>query len=400
MFTDYLSIKNYPLKSLAKYRLVYNRTGNLLKDGTDKGRALIQIEVYHYKSGKAQRKYISTGIYVEPKHWDEENKRVKRHEHVNEYNKIIEAQVKVINDYLVKEGESFEWDRFERFLDGTYGQTFNDFVRMEIESNNKITSKALTQHWATHKHLENFRENISFMDVDYDMIKDFDRYMRGKKLKDSTIYGHHKRLRHYVNESVRGGYISPQNDPYKSFKPKTVKYETVKYLQESELVRLRDFDLSSNKKLERVRDFYVFCCYTGLAYQDAVNLKKRDIIREEGEMFIHNPRLKTDEQVVLILFDEAVNILKKYKYQLPVISNQKTNDFLKIIADMVDIDKNLTTHTARHTCAVLLLNKGMRMETVSRWLGHSSPKTTMETYARVLKTTIKNEALEVKKKLL
>ena len=117
-------------------------------------------------------------------------------------------------------------------------------------------------------------------------------------------------------------------------------------------------------------------------------------------MFMHNPRLKTDEHAVLILFDEAVKILKKYKYQLPVISNQKTNDFLKIIADTVGIEKNLTTHTARQSCPVLLLNKGMRMETVSRWLGHSSPKTTMETYARVLKSKIKREALAVKGKLL
>lgn len=129
----------------------------------------------------------------------------------------------------------------------------------------------------------------------------------------------------------------------------------------------------------------MFCCYTGLAYQDASNFQKSDIIEEDGVRFIQNPRVKTDENAVLVLFDEAVKILDKYNCQLPIISNQKTNDFLKIIASAVGNDKNLTTHTARHTCAVLLINKGMRMETVSRWLGHSSPKTTLETYARVLK---------------
>ncbi len=382
---------------LAKYRLVHNRTGKLIKEGTNKGKALVQIEVYQYALKKPRKKYISTGIYVEPNHWKDGRVRGDRHE--LRYNKIIKAKVDEIDDYINNEGEAFDWERFERFLGGTYGQTFNDFVKLEIDKNNKVTEKTLSQHYATHGHLNGLRDNIAFKSINYQLIKDFDHYLRKLDLKDSTIYGHHKRLRHYVNEAVKSGFIKPQDDPYKSFKLKTVKYETIRYLEESELIKLRDYDFTEQLKLERVRDFYVFCCYTGLAYQDAANFTKRDILEEEGVKFIHNPRLKTDEHAVIMLFDEPVNILEKYGYELPVISNQKTNDFLKIIAAAVGIDKNLTTHTARHTFAVLLLNKGMRMETVSRCMGHSSPKTTMETYARVLKSTIKKEALEVKEKL-
>ncbi len=325
--------------------------------------------------------------------------KVEKHPRAKELNIKLNQKFQPIEEFIYNEGDSFTFEKLEQFLEVKYRQTFNDFIRIEIENNNSIIEKSLSQHWAMHGHLNNFRDDISFKEINYQLIKAFDGYLWRKKLKESTIYGHHKRLKHYVNEAVKEGYVKPQHDPYKSFKLKTVKYETIKYLEKSELIRLRDHDFSDNKKLERVRDFYVFCCYTGLAYQDSANFNKKDIIEEEGEMFILNPRIKTDEHAVLILFDEAVKILEKYKYQLPVISNQKTNDFLKIIAGAVGIDKNLTTHTARHTCAVLLLNKGMRMETVSRWLGHSSPKTTMETYARVLKTTIRNEALEVKKKL-
>jgi len=387
------------MNTLPKYRLVHNRTGKLIQKGTNKGKALIQIEVYQYNPDRPRKKYISTTVYVEKNHWKDGKVRGDRHE--LRYNKIIKEKVDEIDDYLANEGESFDWERFENFLDGTYNQSFNDFVKLEIEKNNEIKRRSLSQHFATHTHLNNFKKNIGFKSINYQLIKDFDSYLRGLGLKDSTVYGHHKRLKSYVHEAVKYSYVRPQDDPYKSFKLKTVKYETIRYLEESELVNLRDYDFSEQLKLERVRDFFVFCCYTGLGYQDAANFRKNDIVREDGEMFIQNPRLKTDETAIVLLFDEALNILEKYGYELPVISNQKTNDFLKIIAAAVGIDKNknLVSHCARHTYAVLLLNKGMRMETVSRCLGHSSPKTTMETYARVLKSTIKKEALEVKKKL-
>lgn len=96
------------------------------------------------------------------------------------------------------------------------------------------TERGISQHWATHGHLNSFKKKIAFKGVNYLLIKDFDHYLRKQDLKESTIYGHHKRLRHYVHEAVKHGYIQPKDDPYSSFKLRTVKYETIKYLERNQ----------------------------------------------------------------------------------------------------------------------------------------------------------------------
>jgi integrase len=153
-------------------------------------------------------------------------------------------------------------------------------------------------------------------------------------------------------------------------------------------------------RLEQVRDIFLFCCYTGLAYADVAKLSKMDIIEgRSGEMWINIKRQKTDSASRIPLLPPALKLLKKYesqlerldKHLLPVLSNQKMNAYLKEIGDVCGIVKPITFHLARHTFATTVtLSNGVPIETVSRMLGHRSLKTT-QLYAKVLDKKVSDD---------
>lgn len=151
------------------------------------------------------------------------------------------------------------------------------------------------------------------------------------------------------------------------------------------------------ERLERIRDIFVFSCYTGLAYIDIKNLKKAHISKGfDNKLWINTKRQKTDVQTVVPLLDVAQTILYKYKglpdgVLLPIPTNQKTNAYLKEIADVCGINKNLTFHLARHTFATTItLSNGVPIETVSKMLGHTDIKTT-QIYARITNEKISSD---------
>ena len=133
-------------------------------------------------------------------------------------------------------------------------------------------------------------------------------------------------------------------------------------------------------RLERVRDVYVFCCFTGLAFIDVSTLKEEHIVTDEfGNKWIDKDRIKTGVNSIVPLTEIPLAILEKYKnanpnseFLLPVDLNQKMNSYLKEIADVCGINKRLTTHTARHTFATLLITNHVTLTNVSTMMGHSS----------------------------
>ena len=140
-------------------------------------------------------------------------------------------------------------------------------------------------------------------------------------------------------------------------------------------------------RLDKVRDLFLFQCYTGLAYCDMANLVQSDIQYSDGMYYIRKPRQKTSVVFFTVINEDAMNILKKYDYQLPVLSNQKYNAYLKEVGDICNISKPLHTHLARHTCATRLLNDGMPLEVVAKVLGHSNTKITQH-YAKLMDKTV------------
>ena len=180
------------------------------------------------------------------------------------------------------------------------------------------------------------------------------------------------------------------------------------FLTEHELNRIVSKKFTS-ERLSQVRDVFLFCCYTGLAFVDVEKLKPSEIgIGIDGTKWIFTHRQKTDALSRIPLLSVAIDILEKYKNHhdcinsgkvLPVLSNQKYNDYLKEIAGICSINKKFTTHTARHTFATTVtLSNGVPMESVSKMLGHKNLKTTQH-YARVLDRKLSDDMNVLRNKI-
>lgn len=156
-----------------------------------------------------------------------------------------------------------------------------------------------------------------------------------------------------------------------------------------ELDRLKKAEIP-DQKVSRVRDLFVFQCVTGLSYADMATL---DMGRSAtdiggGRMLINGRRVKTGEDYTVVLLPSAVEILDRYDWRLPIISNQKYNDYLKLATHYAGIRKKLTSHCGRHTFATIAINNGVPVEVVSRILGHTNIKTT-QFYAKVLSESVR-----------
>jgi site-specific recombinase XerD len=179
-----------------------------------------------------------------------------------------------------------------------------------------------------------------------------------------------------------------KSNPFNNIKcEKGVK--SVDFLKEEEIERLKNISLPS-PCYEKARDLFLFQCACGVAYIDMINLKKDDFKNEDGTYYLSKERQKTKIQFTTVILPFGVDILKKYNFELPKISNQKYNIYLKVVGDIIKLNFPLHSHIARHTFSTLLLNNGVRMEIVSKCIGHSNIKQTQH-YAKVLNNTIFDE---------
>ena len=196
-------------------------------------------------------------------------------------------------------------------------------------------------------------------------------------------------------------------DPFMRFKMSL--NEVVKeYLTKEELEAITEKELEIDR-LDQIRDVFIFCCYTGLAYADVQRLTHEDIsIGLDGEYWVFIQRKKTGVESNIPLLPAAARLIEKYKDHpvaisngrvLPVLSNQKINSYLKEIGDLCGINKNITFHMARHTFATTVtLSNGVSMESVSQMLGHKNIRTT-QIYAKVVKEKVSREMGELKVRL-
>jgi integrase len=255
-------------------------------------------------------------------------------------------------------------------------------------------------------------DDLLLKDLDHGFIQGFDAFLRDhrpkdhhKPLNDNGIKVHLKRLKKMVHLAQNMQWID--KDPFATFKVKMKKVAR-DFLTETELRAIEDrtFDL---ERLILIKDLFIFSCYTGLSFGDLMRLKQTQVVRsEDSELWIRTAREKTLEPVNLPLLPKAVDLINKYKTNerslyngtvFPVLSNQKVNSYLKEIADLCGIHKNLTFHMARHTFATTVtLSNGVPIETVSKILGHTKVATT-QIYARVVEKKLKSDMLALKQKL-
>lgn len=212
------------------------------------------------------------------------------------------------------------------------------------------------------------------------------------KYKEGTVCSIMTKIKTVLTFAKDNGKI--QINPFQNIKYGRGKQD-IEYLTEDEIQRLvsKHFEI---ERLERVRDLAVFQIASGMAYIDTQKLKPEDIhYDEDGNCYIYKERQKTGVRYTAVVFPEGVEILKKYNYRLPSISNQKGNAFLKEIQTLCGIKKTLHFHLFRKTYGTRLLNRGVRLETVSKCLGHSNTQITQMAYSKLLKETIIKEVTSV-----
>ena len=344
---------------------------------------LVQIEIYHEKV----RRFVSTGVKVYSDQWDKKVYVRNRKDALLLNEQITETLNKIRDtaNEVVKTSGDFFMDKFEALfkIDKAKTDSFLDFMREKIDERmrkGEITKSTAMQHMVSYYDLMEFGLIQTFQDLNQSNIAKYEIWINNRGRRDTTQYNFIKRLKVYVTIAKQYGHI--KENPFEGRKYSKGKSKGRKYLTEEELHALKECEL--NDTLSKVRDSFLFMCYTSLAYSDAVKFDfKRDVIEKNGKFMFQDTRQKTDEEYFIVLIPPAIELLKKYDYKIPFFANQRMNDYLKVIAQYANIKKPISTHYARHTAACLALNNGVRIETVSRMLGHSNIKTT-QIYAKML----------------
>lgn len=256
------------------------------------------------------------------------------------------------------------------------------------------------------------KKDIYLSQLSYQFLTELEMYLKSYKPKDhrkpmgqNTVMKHIERLRKMVNLAIKNEWID--KDPFNKYKMKFLKKERG-YLTQDELKRIEEKDFRV-ERLNQTRDIFVFSCYTGLSYAEVYDLKPEHIVNGlDGEKWIRGQRKKSKELFSVPLLPQAKAIIERYKNHplakahekvLPVFTNQKTNAYLKEIAILCEIDKNLTYHLARHTFATTVtLSNGVPIESVSKMLGHTNLRTT-QLYAKVVEQKLSEDMKMLKGKL-
>lgn len=337
---------------------------------------------------------------------------------LNNYLDTIEFRIFEIKKDFISNGVDYTGDDIKaKFL----GITDKPRLLIEIYThhNNEFKQLVGTQYSAgTLKRFETCKNSmVQFLDwkykikdidikkLGYEFIHDYEFYLKTeKKCSHNTTMGYIKKLRKIIRQCVAKNWL--EKDPFMSFKVTlTETHRTV--LNEAELTSIAEKKFIS-KRMEQVRDIFLFSCFTGLAYSDVTKLSPNDIVKGiDGDLWIHTFRTKTDTASRIPILSTAMDILNKYSQEpeiiaegklLPTMTNQKMNEYLKELADLCNINKELTFHCARHTFATTVtLSNGVPIETVGKMLGHRSIRTT-QIYAKVLDKKVSDDMRALKEK--
>lgn len=380
-----------------RYRLVYNRKKHLNKQGT----ALVQVE-----ASLNQRKiYFKTNIYIKPEHWDKRTSQVIGHPQANDLNSMLfefVLHLQGIELALWKRGVPATLSLLKDAMkkNRPINITFPIFAKEYVQHSDRRESTKENL-FTTITVLQEFRPGLDFKDITYTFLKDFEVYLREKGNGINTVAKHLRQLRTLVNEAINQGYIHADAYPFRKFKIKQEKGRH-EFLTPDELKKLENLEVH-DLKLRHVLDAFLFCCYVGLRFSDFCQLTPSNFIRVNGKKWLHFKSIKTGIELRLplhLLFEgRALSILDKYDITefANLGSNSEVNKALSVITSMARIKKHVTYHTARHTCATLLIHQGVPITTVQRLLGHTSVKTT-EIYSEILSSTIVRDLKAVKRK--
>lgn len=372
-------------------RIVFDRKH--VASNTKEG--LVQIEVMY----RRQRKYYSTGVKVKKNQWSKSGAvtgcldMMMKNRRIDETKRAID---KFILD-LIESGQPFDFQLLKNWMthDEDRGMDYVDWVEKKIAERKDIGEGTRRNHLKIVSLLNKIGFIKTFSDVTRENIVRMDNRLHSMGLKQTTIASYHKFMKRYVHEAMIEGLID--KDPYIGVKISMGKSAWGRFLSVDEVLLVERVEMPT-ESLKRVRDLFLFQCYTGLAYAD---LMKFDFSKaEKGKKYyiLTDDRKKTGEGFTVVLMDKAMEILKRYNYKLPKISCEQYNMRLKVVADACGIEKPIASHYGRRTCGMLLLNYGFPIEVVAKVLGHSNIKTTQAAYAKILDRTVEKEFIDKIKK--
>jgi site-specific recombinase XerD len=338
---------------------------------------------------------------------------------LNDYLSSLAAKIYQARVDLINQQKAVTAEKLKNTLTGIEGarhlllQTFNSYNKQIKEQIGNGYRKRTHQRYCTaYIHTEAFilakygQKDISIADLDIEFVTDFSIWLRTKKkIGHNTTMKYIMTMKRIVLQCVAKGWI--KSDPFIGFKT-AEKQVHIEPLDSDDLLAMESKTFAI-ERIALVRDMFLFSCYTGLAYVDAYNLKKDQIIIGlDGKKWISIRRTKTDSPTRIPLLKTALKIVERYELHpkciqnnsvLPMISNQRLNSYLKEIADLCGIKKRVTFHIARHTFATtVLLSNGVPLETVSKLLGHKYLKQTQH-YTKIVDIKVSNDIMDLEKKI-
>lgn len=354
-----------------------------------RGKGKVEVRVY---ISRTERKYISLGD-VAP----DELETFISSPRVCAIKKRCEqflAAMNVLDDKLsVEKFDSYYYETEDNpFAKSKGSVNFLLYMEQSIKQEN-IREGTRKHKICTLEAIRRFGQIKTTKDLTRENLVAFDQWLRDGTRSDVAINNYHKNFRIYTKRLATENVIDV--DPYNLVKFKRGKCKEREPLSETELKKIRTIKLEG--KLDKVRDLFVFAAYTGLAYCDVQSFSFDTMTELQGTLYyIDGSRLKTGSKFFTPILKPAMEVLKKYDFKLPRISNQKANDYLHLIQAAMKLNKNLTFHIARHSFATLALAHDVPIENVARMLGHQNIRTT-QIYAKVLKSTIERHAVNLQK---
>ena len=382
------------------------------------------LPIYVRLTVDGKRLEFSTKKFVEKIKWSNELSKMKgtteEARSINSYLDLMKAKVLEAQMELLHRNEGLTIENFKRKILGTEERQ-RMLVPIFQDHNNKIKELVgkeyalgtLERYTTSLKHTIEFMQwkyNVSDIDItkiDHAFITDYEFWLRSvRNCANNTAVKYIKNFNKIIKICLANDWLD--KNPFANYKSKVKEVERV-YLTEAEIQSIIEKDFKT-ERLSLVRDIFLFSCFTGLAYIDVKNLTKSHIsFGIDGEKWIFTHRQKTESASKIPILPVTQMIIDKYENHpqcinedklLPILSNQKMNAYLKEIAGVCEIEKELTFHIARHTFATTVtLTNGVSIESVSKMLGHKNLRTTQH-YAKVLDRKVSDDMKALRDKFI
>ncbi|MCW4451583.1 site-specific integrase [Kaistella sp. BT6-1-3] len=366
-----------------------------------------------------QRKPFATGLFINPDHWNAKKQKAipstRDNSQISTQLSLIKQEINQAFLFLQVQGREFNAEDIYMHYKGENikdDKSIMEIFNLHIAKQEKLigistTKGSVAKFYQTKTHVKNYifwkfkKHDYMLNKMKMSFITEFEYYLKAEKqFEQNTIHKTLQRLKQMVKLAVGLDFLA--KDPFLLHKNKRPKKQVV-FLSEEELAKIDQHEFAS-QRLQQVADMFIFCCYTGLAFLEMSTLERKHIIiGSDKKKWISITRQKTNKKYEIPLLKKAEMILQKYEggeKLLPKISNQRFNSYLKEIAEIVGIQKNLTHHIARKTFAsTILLYNDVPMEIVSELLGHSEMSITQNHYAKVVKAKLSESMTKVEKLL-